>query len=246
LTIEAPPEKGSIAGILLMVLFIGTLTMGIALLGHRRWQNGIAKELLIGRGLSEVEADAHMATVASTRKIPLFSSAVVLAGLDAGEVQSSTSKVEEEKAAEMAAIYGDQSTSEMQGNSAFAPPSFAQQTISQGSQAAAADAMALFNDETPAPLTQPAIPAAQVSGELYTSAPQTVVKSGGVSLPEGVNTPSPKTVPEISAPQVQPEPTTKSVACSGCSTVFEVQIPPGANTVVVACPTCSRDTTVSA
>ena len=52
----------------------------------------------MGRGLSEVEADAHMATVASTRKIPLFSSAVVLAGLDAGEVQSSTSKVEEEKA----------------------------------------------------------------------------------------------------------------------------------------------------
>ena len=146
----------------------------------------------------------------------------------------------------MAAIYGDQSTSEMQGNSAFAPPSFAQQTISQGSQAAAADAMALFNDETPAPLTQPTIPAAQVSGELYTSAPQTVVKSGGVSLPEGVNTPSPKTVPEISVPQVQPEPTMKSVACSGCSTVFEVQIPPGANTVVVACPTCSRDTTVSA
>ncbi|RPG67964.1 MAG: hypothetical protein CBC59_007420 [Euryarchaeota archaeon TMED99] len=246
LNIEAPPEKGSIVGILLMVLFIGTLTMGIALLGHRRWQNGIAKELLMGRGLSEVEADAHMATVASTRKIPLFSTAVVLAGLDAGEVQSSTSKVEEEKAAEIAAIYGDQSTSEMQGNSAFAPPSFAQQTISQGSQAAAADAMALFNDETPAPLTQPTIPAAQVSGELYTSAPQTVVKSGGVSLPEGVNTPSPKTVPEISVPQVQPEPTTKSVACSGCSTVFEVQIPPGANTVVVACPTCSRDTTVSA
>ena len=246
LTIEAPPEKGSIAGILLVVLFIGALTMGVALLGHRRWQNGIAKELLIGRGLSEVEAEAHMATVASTRKIPLFSSAVVLAGLDAGEVQSSSSKIEEEKAAELAAIYGDQSSDETQAQSSFAPPSFAQQTFSAGSQAAAADAMALFNDETPAPLTQPTMPAAQVTSELYTTAaPQTVVKSGGVSLPEGVNPTSSKPAPETSPVQEQPEATTRSVACSGCATVFEVQIPPGASTVVVACPTCSRDATVS-
>ncbi len=246
LTIEAPPEKGSIAGILLMVLFIGTLTMSIALLGHRRWQNGIAKELLIGRGLSEMEAEAHMATVASTRKIPLFSSAVVLAGLDAGEVQSSNSRIEQEKAAEMAAIYGDQASSEAQMNSSFAPPSFAQQTISKGSQAAAADAMALFNDETPAPLTQPTMPNSQLSGETYTSvAPQTVVKSGGVSLPEGVQASSPKTVPEIIQPEKQPETSTRSVTCSGCGVRFDVQIPPGANAVVVACPTCSRDTTVS-
>ena len=116
-----------------------------------------------------------------------------------------------------------------------------------GSQAAAADAMALFNDDSPAPLTQPTMPAAQATGELYTSAaPQTVVKSGGVSLPEGVVAPSSKAVPELSAPRAQPEPLTKSVACSGCSTVFDVQITPGANTDVVACPTCSRDTTVSA
>lgn len=246
LVIQAPPEKGNIVGILVMALFIGTLTMGIALVGHRRWQNGIAKELLIGRGLSGVEAEAHMATVASTRKIPLFSSAVVLAGLDDGDVQSSTSKIEEQKAAELAAIYGDQSTTEVQDQSSFAPPSFAQQTISPGSQAAAADAMALFNDETPAPLTQPTMPTAQVTGELYTTAaPQTVVKSGGVSLPEGVGASSSKPVSEFSATQEQPGPVTRSVACSGCATVFEVQIPPGASTVVVACPTCSRDATVS-
>ncbi len=246
ITIEAPPEKGSIAGILLMVLFIGTLTMGIALLGHRRWQNGIAKELLIGRGLSELEAEAHMATVASTRKIPLFSSAVVLAGLDAGEVQSSSSRLEQEKAAEMAAIYGEQTPSETQMNSGFAPPSFTQQTISQGSQAAAADALALFNDETPVPLTQPTMQTPQMSGETYTSsAPQTVVKSGGVSLPEGVQATSPKVVQDITQSETQPEPLTRSVTCNGCGVIFDVQIPPGADAIVVACPTCSRDTTVS-
>ena len=246
LTIDAPPEKGSIAGILLMVLFIGTLTMGVALLGHRRWQNGIAKELLIGRGLSDVEAESHMATVASTRKIPLFSSAVVLAGLDAGEIQTTSSKVEDERAAEMAAIYGEQPTTQEQAQSSFAPPSLVQQTISQGSQAAAADAMALFNDESPSPLSQPAMQQpSQAIDELYAStAPQTVVKSGGVSLPEGVITSS-KQVPEISSPRVQPEPTSRSVTCSGCAAVFEVQIPAGANAVVVACPTCSRDATVS-
>ena len=106
--------------------------------------------------------------------------------------------------------------------------------------------MALFNDETPAPLTQPTMPAAQLTGELYTTAaPQTVVKSGGVSLPEGVTPTSSKPASETSPVQEQPEVTTRSVACSGCATVFEVQIPPGASTVVVACPTCSRDATVS-
>ena len=221
--------------------------MGIALLGHRRWQNGIAKELLIGRGLSMVEAEAHMASVASTRKIPLFSSAVVLAGLDAGEVQSSASRIEDEKAAEREAIYGSQPMDEYQTQSSFAPPTFTQPYLSQGSQAAAADAMALFNDDAPAPLTQPTTQnPSQTVNEVYTSAsPQTVVKSGGVSLPEGVSTPSSKPVPEITEPRVQPEPTSRSVTCESCSTIFEVKIPAGANAVVVACPTCSRDATVT-
>lgn len=247
LTIESPPAKGNIAGVLSVVLFIGALTMGIALLGHRRWQNGIAKELLIGRGLSTVEAEAHMASVASTRKIPLFSSAVVLAGLDAGEVQSSASRIEDEKAAEREAIYGSQPMDEYQTQSSFAPPTFTQPNLSQGSQAAAADAMALFNDDTPAPLTQPTTQnPSQTVNEVYTSAsPQTVVKSGGVSLPEGVSTPSSKPVPEITEPRVQPEPTSRSVTCESCSTIFEVKIPAGANAVVVACPTCSRDATVT-
>jgi hypothetical protein len=247
LSIESLPAKGSIAGILLVVLFIGTLTMGIALLGHRRWQNGIAKDLLIGRGLNEIEAEAHMATVASTRKIPLFSSAIVLAGLDVGEVQSTSSKVEDQKAAEMAAIYGTHPNEQASQTSSFAPPVLTQQTISQGSQAAAADAMALFNDEAPVTSPEPVTQTTQTSegiGELYPTAPvQTVVKSGGVSLPEGMATSKP--VPELTQPTTTPEPVSKQVTCQSCSTAFGIRIPAGANAVVVACPSCSLDVTVT-
>ncbi len=247
LSIEPLPSKGSIAGVLLVVLFIGTLTMSVALLGHRRWQNGIAKELLIGRGLNEVEAEAHMATVASTRKIPLFSSAIVLAGLDVGEVQSTSSKVEDQKAAEMAAIYGTQPNQQAPQTSSFAPPVLTQQAISQGSQAAAADAMALFNDEAPATSPEPVTETTQTSegiDELYPTAPvQTVVKSGGVSLPEGMAASKP--VPELIQSTTTPEPVSKQVTCQGCSTAFTIRIPGGANAVVVACPSCSLDVTVT-
>ena len=247
LSIEPLPSKGSIAGVLLVVLFIGTLTMSVALLGHRRWQNGIAKELLIGRGLNEIEAEAHMATVASTRKIPLFSSAIVLAGLDVGEVQSTSSKVEDQKAAEMAAIYGTQPNQQAPQTSSFAPPVLTQQAISQGSQAAAADAMALFNDEAPATSPEPVTETTQTSegiDELYPTAPvQTVVKSGGVSLPEGMAASKP--VPELIQSTTTPEPVSKQVTCQGCSTAFTIRIPGGANAVVVACPSCSLDVTVT-
>ena len=221
--------------------------MSVALLGHRRWQNGIAKELLIGRGLNEIEAEAHMATVASTRKIPLFSSAIVLAGLDVGEVQSTSSKVEDQKAAEMAAIYGTQPNGQASQTSSFAPPVLTQQAISQGSQAAAADAMALFNDEAPATSPEPVTETTQTSegiDELYPTAPvQTIVKSGGVSLPEGMAASKP--VPELIQSTTTPEPVSKQVTCQGCSTAFTIRIPGGANAVVVACPSCSLDVTVT-
>jgi len=248
LTVESLPEKGSIAGILLMVLFVGTLTMGVALLGHRRWQNGIAKDLLVGRGLSMVEAESHMATVASTRKIPLFSSAIVLAGLDAGEVQTTSSKVENQKAAEMEAIYGTQPMGQESQESSFAPPSFTQQAISQGSQAAAADAMALFNDESPAPSIQPVTQTTPgTATDITPPAPtRTVVKSGGVSLPEGMVIPSLKPVPKLPQPTVPIEAAPLQVTCKNCSAVFSIRMPKDANVVVVACPTCSLDATVTA
>ena len=249
ITVEPLPGKGSIAGVLAVVLFIGVVTMGIALLGHRRWQNGIAKDLLIGRGLNGTEAKAHMATVASTRKIPLFSSAIILAGLDGGEVQSTSSKVEDAKAAEMTAIYGSAPMEQAPLTSSFAPPTVTQQTISQGSQAAAADAMALFNDDeisvsAPQPIAETT---PESVNELYpTTPPKTIVQSGGVSLPEGIMTPSTKSVPELTQPLTPSEPVPQNVTCQGCSNVFTIRVPVGANTVVAACPSCSLDVTVNA
>ena len=246
--IEAAADKGSVAGILMVVLFVGVITMGVSLVGHRRWQKGIAMQLLVDRGLSEPEAQAHLAGVASSRKLPLFSSAVALAGLDNTNVQSSSSKAEDAKAAEMAAIYGTEPSVAPTSQGAFAPPSFASRTVSAGSQAAAADAMALFNDESPAPLSQPVVqaPPPQTLTELAPSAPvQTVVKSGGISLPEGVLTPAKAPSPQPApVPEVTPQPEQTRVTCSECSTVFAIQMPAGVTKVIVACPSCSKDSTV--
>lgn len=254
LNIGEPAEEGNIAGILLIVLFIGTLTMGIALVGHRRWQHGVAVELLVGRGLSVPEAKAHIANVVDSRKTPLFASATILAGLDVGEVTPVAVQEEQAKAAELESIYG--SSNAIQTSSAFAPPS-ASPSISMGSQAAAADAMALFADEptsneTTAPL-QTEIPQDLMPAE----APQTVVKSGGVQLPENVAaTPAPS-VPEP-APEPQeptppsPAPTndigvrTRSIPCSACGTTFSVNLPQGIAQAVVACPACNMDHVVEA
>ena len=242
ITIETLPEKGGIAGILFVALFIGTLTMGVALLGHRRWQSAIAMDLLMGRGLSKPEALAHMSAVAGSRKIPMFSPAVVLAGLDSGDVQSTSSKEQDAKAAEMAEIYGSNVPEQNLG--AFAPPSFAQPMLSSGSQAAAADALAMLNDDTPTPLTQPTAQPIESVSDLYTATPvQTVVKSGGIALPDGVSRPTPAMSNPPSTHTLShepPSPQTK-VTCNSCSAVFSIQMPSGAPKVVVSCPSCNTD-----
>ncbi len=249
LTIEASPSEGGIVGILAMVLFIGALTMGVALVGHRRWQRGIAMDLLIGRGLSEAEAKAHLSSLAGTRKVPLFAQATVLAGLDTGEVKPSSVLAEERKAAEMAAIYGSSNESQMNAQQSFAPPQYQQQTMSQGSQAAAADALALFNDVTPASVAQPAVQSNLSSpdllNEMETSPTlQTVVQSGGISLPDNV-VPAKQPVTSEAPEEVQPLVSTVQVACEQCPTVFAIRIPAGTKEVVVACPSCAFDSVVT-
>jgi hypothetical protein len=179
----------------------------------------------------------------------LFSSATALAGLESNaSVQSTSSKVEDAKAAEMAAIYGTEPSVAPTAQGAFAPPTFASRTVSAGSQAAAADAMALFNDDSPAPSTQPVLqaPPPQTLNELTPSAPiQTVVQSGGISLPDGVLKPANATPPQpIPVPEQAPQPVQTRVTCSECSAVFAIQMPAGVNKVVVACPSCSKDSTV--
>ena len=255
LNIGEPTEEGSIAGMLLIVLFIGTLTMGIALVGHRRWQHGIAVDLLVGRGLSVPEAKAHIANVVDARKTPLFASATVLAGLDVGEVTSTEVQEEQAKAAELESIYGGGNS--MQTGSAFAPPA-ANPTISAGSQLAASDAMALFNDEPVARETEAPAPNEMIQDLMPAEAPQTVVKSGGVQLPEGTHAaPAAQQQPAVAPPVEQPVPvaapaapaekaTAKTLTCASCGTGFSVTLPAGVPQAVVACPSCNADNIVTA
>ena len=254
LNIGEPTEEGNIAGILLIVLFIGTLTMGIALVGHRRWQHSVAVELLVGRGLSVLEAKAHIANVVDSRKTPLFASATILAGLDVGEVTPAAVQEEQAKAAELESIYGSSNT--MQTTSAFAPPS-ASPSISMGSQAAAADAMALFaddgaNNEPNAPL-QTEIPHDLMPAE----APQTVVKSGGVQLPEGIEemmkqwaSENPVFTKEFyyadnRSVRTQNLPVGVKTNCSACSSSFIAPFPPNIFKAQVRCPSCGADNLVT-
>jgi len=95
--------------------------------------------------------------------------------------------------------------------------------------------------EMPTPSTKP------VSQQSQPTEPtQTVVKSGGVSLPEGMTTPSTKPVFKQSQPTASSEAAPQQITCQGCSSVFAIQIPEGVNTIVVACPTCSLDATITA
>ena len=252
LNIGEPTEEGSIAGMLLIVLFIGTLTMGIALVGHRRWQHGIAVDLLVGRGLSVPEAKAHIANVVDARKTPLFASATVLAGLDVGEVTSTEAQEEQAKAAELESIYG--TSNSVQTGSAFAPPA-ANPTFSAGSQLAASDAMALFNDEPIASEPEPPAPTEMIQDLMPAEAPQTVVKSGGVQLPAGTNLEpiaqeQTSVVPTVQQPVSVSTPveqaTTKTLTCASCGAGFSVTLPSGVPQAVVACPSCNADNIVTA
>ena len=119
--------------------------------------------------------------------------------------------------------------------------------VSPGSQAAAADAMALFNDEEPTPQAPAVVqPPAQVVSDLAPTAPvQTIVNSGGISLPEGVLTPPVSAPPQpVQTPVKEPQNAQTRVVCSSCSTAFMIQMPEGVTKVIVACPSCSKDSTV--
>ena len=69
--INAATEPGNLLGIVFLALFLGLVTISVAMIGFRRWQTNIAIQLLQGRGLSEPEALQHIAMVKKRRKIPL-------------------------------------------------------------------------------------------------------------------------------------------------------------------------------
>ena len=69
--VAAESEPGSVIGILMVVLFVVVITLAVAMIGYRRWQYGIAIELLEGRGLSKQESIQHINSVKQQTGAPL-------------------------------------------------------------------------------------------------------------------------------------------------------------------------------
>ena len=246
--VESEPEPTSVFGIFIVVLFVGVLTMGISMIGYRRWQKNIAIELLTGRGLSESEAKQHISMVSQKMKVPIFAPAAVIAGLKSEEpVVTSGERVKQAEKAQYESIYGAQTQDPNAGfapqktdpNAGFAPQTFAPQPmtrqISQGSQAAANAALAMFaEDETETIIESRVSDASQPVIEAK-------VNSGGIELPQSVKaqikTPESTKSPEIT--KVVDD--SRKINCPECQHEFRIRVPKGVPQAVVACPSCNSD-----
>lgn len=233
---SAPIQEG-LTPILFLVLFVVTITSVVAILGHRRWQSRIASEILLGRGLSEAEVIVHLATVKQTRALPLFASATQLAGLDAGEVQSSSDIELAQKEAELQSIYGNENTADLgyASNSGFSQAP----QMSAGSLSSAAEASALLEED-----------AGSAPQPIQNEAPKALVESGGIALPEGVSSTRPvvieQQIPAVVEQQITAAATELKCVCESCGAGFEITLPAGVPKAVVACPSCQVDNLIGA
>jgi hypothetical protein len=206
--------------------------MAVSMIGYRRWQKNIAIELLAGRGLSEPEAMEHIRMVNQRMRVPIFASATIIAGLQSNEpILNSQQKVQQVQQSQYDSIYGVQTTQDP--NAGFASQSYASQpmvrSFSQGSQEAAADALAMFAEvETEAIIETKFEPSIQPVVE-------TKVHSGGIELPQTV-----KSQISIEEPKKVIDDTRK-INCPECQHEFKVKVPKGVAQAVVACPSCESD-----
>ena len=249
--VAAQSEPGSVIGILMVVLFVVVITLGVAMIGYRRWQYGIAIELLEGRGLSKQESVQHINSVKQQIKVPIFAPAAVIAGLEHSDnIETSEQKTEKMKQAQYESIYGAGSGASSQQGSAFAPPQNAvqgmilppptsigepsafappQQQFSSGSQTAAADAMAMFAEEENQQIIDTNTP--------EENQPQTTrVVSGGISLPHQVRS----QIEETTELQKDATDSLLKITCPSCQFGFKIKTP-NVSSAVVACPSCNKD-----
>ena len=229
-----------------VVLFIGVVTMSIALLGYRRWQSMIALKLLTDRGLPKEEAVSYMRTVKQTQRLPLFANATQLAGLGGGaDVASQNEKEQASKQAEFESIYG---TGQGLDTMPQAQPIFTPRPqLSEASNQAASEAAALFfDDESEGKKSLSQKNEVDVLSELQSSTvePATKPTASGIDLPQQLDLPDP--VP----PQNEIEETPAEVAenvnllkgtCSKCALQFQVPMPIGVQEAIVVCPSCSSE-----
>ena len=241
-------EPTSVFGIVIVVLFVGVITMAISMIGYRRWQKNIAIELLTGRGLSQPEAEEHIRMISQRTKVPIFAPAAVIAGLKSDEqVVTSGDRVKQAEKAQYESIYGAQTQDPNAGfapqaqdpNAGFAPRTFASQPmnqqISQGSQAAADAALEMFaEDETES------IIESRVSDE---SQPviEDKVNSGGIELPQSVKSQIKKSDSTKSLEVSKVIDDSRQINCPECQHEFRIRVPKGVPQAVVACPACNSD-----
>ncbi len=247
INVAAADKPTAMVGIIMIVLFVGLVTISVAMIGFRRWQTGIAIQLLEGRGLSETEAKQHIAMVKQRNKIPIFADAPVIAGLNSGQqIVTTEQRNQQNQDAEYQSIYGAKSMSSP-STAAFAPPpsniapsGFAAQgtQYSSGLQTAAADAMAMFAEEE----NEEIIETNTESGVIEKV---TQVVSGGIELPHQVKSKFEMEDAEVPLPSETEVENTEDTAiqkvyCPHCSANFKITIPEH-DEVVVACPQCAKD-----
>ena len=248
INVAAAAEPTSMIGIFMVVLFVGLVTISIAMIGFRKWQTGIAIQLLEGRGLSELEARQHIAMVKQRNKIPIFADAPVIAGIESGQqIVTKEQRLQQNKESEYQSIYGASTSST--ASSAFAPPpanaltsGFAPQNTQYnvGFQTAAADAMAMFAEEENEEIIE-----TNTDSKIVEKVTQVV--SGGIELPHQVKSKLEMTDAKENASissgaeeEIVEDTAIQKVSCPHCSANFNIAIPEH-DEVVVACPSCNKD-----
>ena len=251
--VEPIPETPSYwtGGVLVLIGLV--LVAGLGVAGFRTVQRNRGFTLLLGRGLDEEEAHAHMSMVAQRNRIGWFAKPEVYAGLDAGDVVSTEDRRAAQKQAELEAIYGG-ATQGADPNAGFAPSPSSLPSLSQASQSAAAEAAALLSGDVDESLNEslqnPVQEIVGAEASLFdepTSAATSVAMPSSVALPvEAPKTTSesvPAEPPAATSTPPPPPPPSSLVrhTCDACGAAFEVDIPAGIAQAVVACPACSTD-----
>ena len=267
--VDEAETVGNSYGLLAAIVIGIVLVMGLGVAGYGVWQRRLAFDMLLNRGLDEDEARGHMAMVAQRTSLPLFASAVSYAGLDQGEVVSAEEREAAQRQAEIDAIYG--SSNEVDPAAAFAPTAYTQAPLSEASSAAAAEAAALLSEGVTSTFTDVATTSDPLNA-LMDEAPEQV--SGGVALPGDLPTSAPASPsnialpvdlpvdvqaatedavgsppmlpPPASAPPTVPPPSLLRHTCSSCGALFELDLPSGVNSAIIACPSCGHDETITA
>ena len=261
--VEATPS--SIADYTFQALWLVVLTIIAvsSVVGFRTVQRHRGFNLLLSNGLSPEEARARMAKVAQQGSLGLFASPEDHAGVSSGErVVSAEEQRAAEAEAEMEAIYGNAPSADP--NAGFAPSSYNPPQLSQASSQAAAEAAALFGGEPVSdagadPLSNlveeiagasaVAVPVQSATVETAPSV-QSAVSEPSVALPESMpglaeDSEPPAPPPSVSStPPAPPAPTVLQHTCTSCTAVFEIDMPAGLSSAIVACPGCGVDQTV--